>query len=163
MLDGSKGPNDCEMKFFAQLQKLKTANQLWNVEITWFFKRRNAPKPHFPEFRPGPHWANLQRFPSLLSWRGAVPKNLTPFPLLTILASDFIFTGLVLQSRLAKPPVTDWNDAFGFKRHRDLVWNSWCLYIHVCTAISVWQQKKPFVDKWRSCMHAPHSRLLRPL
>jgi len=37
------------MKLFAQLQKLKTANQLWIVEITWFFKpEKNAPKSHFP-------------------------------------------------------------------------------------------------------------------
>ena len=42
-------PNDCKMKLFAQLQKLKTANQLWIVEITWFFKPgKNASKSHFP-------------------------------------------------------------------------------------------------------------------
>ena len=46
---GPLPPNDCKMKLFAQLQKLKTANQLWIVEITWFFKPEKMHQNHiFP-------------------------------------------------------------------------------------------------------------------
>jgi len=65
---GLRTPTDCKMNFFAQLQKLKTVNPLWNVEIIWFFNPQNAPKPHFPVALPcGPHCISLQHSPRPLT------------------------------------------------------------------------------------------------
>ena len=49
----------------------------------------------------------------------ALPQNPTPSPLSAVRASDFSFSGLVSQSRLARPPVTDWNDASDQKTRQD--------------------------------------------
>jgi len=85
------------VKFFARNRKLKMASQLWNVAITVFFKRRNAPEQLFSGSSPGPHWASLQhspRYPSMVG-RGLageccpLPKNPTPSPLSDLRASFY--------------------------------------------------------------------------
>ena len=89
--------------FFSQLRKLKTANQLWNVEITWFFKPRNAPKLHFPVALPltplSEHTALLSE--SSAGEEGACrPQEPHPVPALSP-------SGLRLQlfePRFTKPP-----------------------------------------------------------
>ena len=107
---GSMDPQWLWYEFFCKLQNLKTANQLWNVEITWFLKPRNAPN-HILELRHGPDWTSLRHSPKpLAGGDGACcPQNHTQSPFSALLASHFSFSGLLSQSRrLARPPANQW-------------------------------------------------------
>ena len=114
-------PNECEIKFLHNAESWNGQSTAECRDCLIFQAPRFIKTTFFLEFRRGPHWASLQlSLYKPFSWWGggllgnaAPPHEPCPLPALSPSCRRLYFSGLVLHSRLARPPITDRNDASG--------------------------------------------------